>query len=663
MNVSELARKLRITTSQLHEALPHMGFDIGRRAIKIDNAVALKILRGWPVYQQSKKRAAEEAKTEERAALPAEKRTVAIPAIITVRDFAVLLNIPVTRLIQTLMNNGILAALNEKIDYDTAAIIAEDLGFIAQKQALEDEGAAVQTTADPIKALLELEDPKTLKHRPPVVVVMGHVDHGKTTLLDTLRKTSVVATESGGITQHIGAYQVDVSHAERKGTITFVDTPGHEAFTTMRSRGAKIADIAILVVAADDGVKPQTVEAQKIIQSAGIPMVVAINKIDKPDANLDRVKRELSDHGLIPEDWGGKTICVPISAKKNTGLDSLLDVLLLVAEMEKDKIIANPNGASIATVIESHIDKNEGPVATLLVQNGTFHTGDHLVIDNGYAGKIRAMRDHRGSLASAAEPSQPVRIIGFKFAPIVGFVVRAHATLPKDIEKEVKRASATTQAVVFAPRGEDGTGNASVNVILKTDTLGSLEAIANALLKIDNPEIKVKIVSRELGPVSSADVLKAEATGAFIAGFHVPASQTAATMAGEKNVEIKIYKVIYELLDDVRERIENLLSPETKRTVTGTGKVLKIFRTESKSMILGVSITSGVLEKDSRVTVIRGKGKITEGTISKIQSGKQEIKKAESGQECGVNFDGKPVVLEGDTVEAFTVEKVKRTLE
>ncbi len=513
MNVSELARKLRITTTQLHEALPHMGFDIGRRAIKIDNAVALKIMRGWPVYQQSRKKAAEEAKTEERASLPAEKRTVAIPAVISVRDFAVLLNIPVTRLIQTLMNNGILAALNEKIDYDTAAIIAEDLGFIAAKQLVDaNDGQLAASTVDPIKAIIEQEDSKNLIHRPPVVVVMGHVDHGKTTLLDTLRKTSVVASESGGITQHIGAYQVAVDHADRKGTITFIDTPGHEAFTTMRSRGAKIADIAILVVAADDGVKPQTVEAQKIIQSAGIPLVVAINKIDKPDANLDRVKRELSDCGLIPEDWGGKTICVPISAKKNTGLDSLLDVILLVAEMEKEKIVAHPDGSAVATVIESHIDKNEGPVATLLVQNGTYRAGDHLVIDNGYAGKIRAMRDHQGGLVRAAGPSQPVRIIGFKFAPIVGFVVFAHPTLPKNIEKEVKRASQTTSAIVVSPTSEHGSGASSVNIILKTDTLGSLEAIANALLKIDQPEIKVKIVSRELGPVSSADVLKTEAT-------------------------------------------------------------------------------------------------------------------------------------------------------
>lgn len=665
MNISELARKLRITTTQLHEALPQMGFDIGRRAIKIDNAVALKIMKQWPAYQQNLQKAQKEVEAEQEKLSPRIKPVVPLPPVITVREFAVLLNIPVTRLIQTLMNNGILAALNEKVDYETASIIAEDLGFIPERQKIEEYDESAIFSLDPVKELIDKEDPSKRTWRPPVIVVMGHVDHGKTTLLDTLRKTAVVASESGGITQHIGAYQVEHSPKDNKGLkklITFIDTPGHEAFTTMRSRGAKIADIAILVVAADDGIKPQTIEAIKIIQAAGIPLVVAINKIDKSDANIDRVKRELSDHGLIPEDWGGKTVCVPISAKKNTGMEDLLDVLLLVADMEKEKIVANPDGRTIGTIIESHIDKNEGPVATLLVQNGTLHQNDYLVIDNSYAGKVRAMRDHLSKLIRLATPSTPVRIIGFKYAPVVGYPVYGMKELEKGVEKDVKVTSGAS--VVVSPTTVDSKQNMpSVNIILKTDTLGSLEAIANALLKIDHPEIKVKIVTKELGTISSADVLKAEATKSFIAGFHVASSTTAQELSSEKKVEIKLYKVIYDLIDDVKERIEELLAPHINRVVEGKIKVLKVFRTEHNKHIIGGAVIEGTIVPGKRAAILRGAEKISEGKIARLQSGKQEIPQAVSGQECGITYEGKVVFAEGDIVEVFTIERVKRTLE
>lgn len=662
MNISELARRLKITTTQLHEGLEQMGIDVGRRAIKIDNAVALKVMRNWSAYKATLERARKEEVSEEVAG-PKEKTIVTLPTVTTVRDFAVLLNIPVTRLIQTLMNNGILTTLNEKIDYDSAAIIAEDLGFIPQKESADADSQIFNSAIDPLKELMDKEESGTLVTRPPVVVVMGHVDHGKTTLLDTLRKTKVVASEAGGITQHIGAYQIEqlMKKTGEKKKITFIDTPGHEAFTTMRSRGAKIADIAILVVAADDGVKPQTVEAIKIIQAAGVPFVVAINKMDKADADPDRAKRELSDHNLVPEEWGGKTTCVPISAKTGTGLDDLLEVLLLVAEMEKASIVANPSGATAATVVESHIDKNEGPVATVLVQNGTLRANDFLVIDDGYAGKVRAMRTPGGLLIKEAIPSQPVRIMGFKIAPVVGYLVRGMAELEKGVEKDIKMTS--SQAVVVSPIHKDEKkGMKSVNIILKTDTLGSLEAVANSLLKIEHPDIKVSIVAKDLGTVTSADVLKAEATKSFVAGFHVSPSSSAESIAMEKGVEIKLYKVIYDLIDDVKRRIEELLAPTMNRVILGSAKVLKIFRTDTASMICGAAVTGGNLEKGVRVAIMRNGAKIAEGKITKLQSGKQDIPKAQSGQECGLCYEGKPLIQEGDILEAFVIEKIKQTL-
>jgi translation initiation factor IF-2 len=665
MNISELARKLKVTTNQLHEVLPLMGIDVGKRAVKIDDTHAHKVMKHWSQYSSVlKKQKPAEERTDTAQEQPHAKQTVMLPHSVTVRDFSVLLNIPVTKLIGVLMNNGILAALNEKIDYDTASIIAEDLGFIPQ----HDTGETIEETVsgtDIIKETMEKEK-DALIPRPPVVVVMGHVDHGKTKLLDSIRKTNVIAQEAGGITQHIGAYQVKKEFKGEEKVLTFLDTPGHEAFTTMRSRGARIADIAILVVAADDGVKPQTVEAIKIIKAAGLPVVVAINKIDKPDANLERTKRELSEHGLIPEDWSGTTICVPISAKQGTGIEELLEMVLLIADMEKETIMANPKGEIIGTIIESHIDKHEGPVATLIVQNGTLRRNDYLIIDNILYGKVRAMKDHRAKLIETALPSQPVKIIGFKAAPVVGYVIRATKELGKEfesIEKDIKRSAAASVAITPRIIEKEKEEAKSVNVILKTDTLGSLEAITNALTKIDHPEVKVKIVSRDIGAITSTDILNAEATHSFIAGFHVAAVPSALEIASEKNVDIKVYKIIYELIDDIKERIEALLSPEIHRVILGTLSVMAIFRTEHASMIIGGRVDEGVIEQGARVQVIRQGTRITEGNISRVQSGKQEIHQAKSGQEIGVAFEGKPLIQRNDVLQTYKDERKKRTLE
>lgn len=665
MNISELSRKLKITSSQLYDLFPQIGIDVGRRAIKIDDKVAHKILKNWSEYRPLIfKKPVEEEKKED---IPeAEKPAVSIPSVITVRDFAVLLNLPVTKLLQTLMNNGILTALNEKIDYETASIIAEDLGYRPRQQTTQEADETI-APSDTIKEVLEREDQSLLVPRPPVVVVMGHVDHGKTSILDAIRKTNVIAGEAGGITQHIGAYQI-TRKAEKTGDehlITFIDTPGHEAFTTMRSRGAKIADIAILVVAADDGIKPQTVEAIKIIRAAALPSVVVINKIDKNGADIDRVKRELSDQGLIPEDWGGTTVCVPISAKQNTGIDDLLDVLLIVADIEKDKRVANPNGACVATVIESHIDKNEGPVATVLVQNGTLHQSDFLLLESTLYGKVRHMRDAQGKSVDAALPSQPVKIIGFKRAPVIGDMVYARRELGDDVVRlEKNKGRGAGSSVMTAPKlSEKEQKRPSVNLVLKTDTLGSLEAIAGSLQKIEHPEVKIKIISKELGAITTADVLRAEATHAMIAGFQVSLPPQVADIASEKGVEVILYRIIYELLDDVRERVEKLIAPEVQRTIVGEARVLKLFRSDGKTAILGAVVQTGTFEKGARAIVLRNGTPVGEGTIVSVQSGKIEIPSAQSGQECGMLFEGKVDVKEEDTLQAFTEKSIKRTLE
>lgn len=666
MNITELARKLKVTSVQLYELFPQIGIDVGRRAIKIDDKVAHKILKNWSQYQPLLFKKPEEQGLAAEIA-PEEKKHVDIPAVITVRDFAVLLNLPVTKLIVTLMNNGILTALNEKIDYDTASIIAEDLGFIPHQLSEGQDDDALLTTTDLIKTTIEAEDSASLQSRPPVVVIMGHVDHGKTSLLDAIRTTNIIATESGGITQHIGAYQVSkkMKASGQDKLITFIDTPGHEAFTTMRSRGAKIADIAILVVAADDGIKPQTIEAIKIIRAASLPLIVAINKMDKPGADIDRVKRELSDQGLIPEDYGGSTICVPISAKKQTGIDELLEMILLVADIEKEKLVANPSGTTVATVIESHVDKNEGPVATILVQNGTLRANDFFVVDHILYGKARLMKNHLGTVLTEVMPSQPAKIIGFKKAPRIGDCLTAMTTLDETVEKMSKQTEQMAAgSVVSAPKiAEKDKGVPSVNIILKTDTLGSLEAIATALMKIEHPDVKIKVASKGLGAITTADILNAEATKSFIAGFHVPLSAQVRDVAQEKRVDIKLYKIIYELIDDIKVRVEELLAPLIQKTIVGTGTVLKVFRNDHGSMVVGVRVLEGVFTPGARVHVLRGDTQVGDGRIKSVQLGKIEIKEAISGQECGILYEGRVELAPDDTLQSYTEKKIKRTLE
>ncbi|MDP2709497.1 MAG: translation initiation factor IF-2 [bacterium] len=656
MNVTELARILKITPQELRDKLPRMGFDIGQKAIKIDQKTAQRIIREWPMLtrQLEAKELAERKETGAQAAIISEQQEIKMPGFITVRDYAAVTGVPVNRVLAELMKNGIFSSLNEKIDFETAAVIGADLGLnIAPAETESEQESAAGN--DAIKQVLGKEADEALAPRPPIIVVMGHVDHGKTKLLDAIRQTDVVAGEAGGITQHIGAYQI--THNGRP--ITFIDTPGHEAFTAMRNRGARIADIAILVVAADDGVKPQTVEAFRIIEAAKIPFVVAINKIDKPEANIDMVKRELGEQlNIVPEDWGGKTVCLPISAKNNTGLSELLDMLLLTAELEEKNLKANPGAAAAGTIIESHVDRGQGPVATVLIQNGTLKVGDPLSFNGIAYGKVRAMAGHLGKNITQAGPSVPVKIIGLKKAPAVGDIMR----VGQGEKIKIKNMAPAAEPIKKTKEKKESAAAKSINVIIKSDVLGSGEAIEGALAKIERPEIKINILSKGLGNITEGDVSRAEDSGAKILGFNVKATPLAAELAREKNVIIKNYSIIYELINDLKAEVAELVEPEINRVDLGRLKVLAVFRTEKDSQIIGGKVIDGQAEAGAIIEVTRDKQIMAEGKLAKLQIAKQDVNSVETDQECGISYEGKPVIKTGDILRFYKMEKVKKII-
>jgi len=661
MNVTEIARILKIPTSELLNKLPELGFDIGKKAIKVNEKQAQEIMVAWREHEKKLKQKEQYFKgkeTGEKDDKVAEKGEINIPPVLTVRDFAKILNMPVTEVIAELMKNGVMASVNQRIDYDTAAIISEELGYVPKEKEAQAEGEVDKTAK--VKEVLEAET--ELISRAPVIVIMGHVDHGKTKLLDAIRKTNVVEGEAGGITQHIGAYQV----VKKKRKITFIDTPGHEAFTAMRSRGAKIADIAILVIAANDGIKPQTVEALKIAQEAGLTIIVAINKIDLPEANVEKVKQELTQYNLLSEEWGGKTIMAPISAKQNIGIDDLLEQILLVADMEAEKIVANPKGRFVGSVIESKVDKNVGPVATVLVKNGTLEKGASLVADGVYFGKVRAMKDYRGEDLETAGPSVPVRIIGFKVAPKVGDAIE----VSEDVKKAKRKADyyKMTKDEEFVTiesekeEEEEKEGVTKLKIVLRTDVLGSQEAIIESFEKIENNEIKIDIVSKGLGSITESDVLTAEASDAMLLGFNVLPSSAAENLARENNIEIKIYKVIYEMIDQVKARLNELIKPEVIREDLGKVEVLAIFRKTDKGQIVGGKVIQGKIEANTSAAVFRNEEFIGLGKISELQSGKQEVTDVQKGQEAGMSFVGQVSTEVGDILEIYKEREQKKVI-
>ncbi|MGI5827344.1 MAG: translation initiation factor IF-2 [Patescibacteria group bacterium] len=657
MNISELARQLKVNPQELRDLLPTIGFNIGQKAIKIDNNTAKKIIKNWPVFRHrlEMERAAASAKEREERDLPKEKKPIVIPSTITVRNFSELAGIPVNRVLSELMKNGVFASINEKIDFDTAVIIGAGLNLEIQPEEKTDLVDEVSEEKK-LQEIIDQEEEGDLESRPPVVVVMGHVDHGKTKLLDSIRLTDVASEEAGGITQHIGAYQI-----KRQGRkMTFIDTPGHEAFTAMRSRGAKVADIAILVVAADDGVKPQTVEACRIIEAAKIPFLVAINKMDKPEANLDKTKQELSSVlGITPEDWGGKTICVPISAKEGTGIEELLDVVLLLAETESQNMKANPSALAAGTVIESNVDKGAGPVATILVQNGTLRIGDQLCFNEIIYGKVKSLKNHLGEEVTEAGPSVPVKILGLKISPEIGDILEVGDGI-RVKNKKIRTASGqTVKSAMSMASSETDDDVPQINLIIKADFLGSAEAIEESLMKLNTEKVRVKILAKGLGNITEGDVRRAEDSNAEIVGFNVRLTAPIENLVREKGVPIKIYSVIYDLIKDMREKMKKMIKVEMKRVDEGRIKVLAIFRTENNSQIIGGRVLDGYVRSGSSVDIKRAGEIVATRKIAQLQSGKLDVKEIQTNDECGLLFEGQPIIKEGDILEAYHEEEIK----
>ncbi len=655
MNLTELARILRIPPQELRDLLPELGFSIGQKAIKVDNNTAKKIIRDWPHLrrQWQQKKIAEEIKKQDEV-LPKEKKTIMIPAIITVREYAELADIPINRILIELMKNGVFTSINEKIDFDTAMIIGENLNLdvqAAKQESINEE----EIKDDTLINILAQEDKKNLQDRPPVIVVMGHVDHGKTKLLDSIRKTNIIAGEAGGITQHIGAYQI----VHDGHTLTFIDTPGHEAFTAMRSRGVKIADIAILVVAVDDGVKPQTVEAYRIIESAKLPYLVALNKIDKPSADINRTKQELSTQlNITPEDWGGKTICSPISAKEGTGIAEMLNMILLLAEAEAKNLQANFNAPALGTVIESNVDKTSGPLATLLIQNGTLRLGDQLCLNHIVYGKVKTLKNYKGENLSEAGPSTPVNVLGLKISPAVGDVLNVGEG-KKVKTKKIKVKPISKDNSSFVSENKPGKDKVpEVKVIIKTDFLGSAEAIEESLLKLNNEKVRVNIISKGLGYITEGDVKRAEDDGAKILGFNVRISPVIETLIRERQIVAHTYSIIYNLIEFVKNEMQLLVRPEINRIDLGRLKVLAIFRTENNSQIIGGKVLDGTISNNSLIDIKREDNFIGSGKLIRLQAGKQDVEQVDVDEEAGIKYEGQIVIELGDILEIYKQERV-----
>ena len=651
MNITELARRLRVSPQELKDTLPKIGFDIGQRAIKIDQYLAQRIIREWPrLTRELKNREERERQQEEVVAnARAEKRVAKIGAVITVKDLAVSFGLPVNYILAELMKNGIFASLNEKIDIDTATIIGSELGIEvvpASGQVIDNNEISLSETRE------KISNSNNLIVRPPVIVVMGHVDHGKTKLLDAIRLTDVVATEAGGITQHIGAYQI----TRKDRAVTFVDTPGHEAFTAMRKRGARVADLAILVVAADDGIKPQTIEAYRIIQENKMPFIVAINKIDKAEANIEKVKQELANElGLVPEEWGGKTTICLVSAKYSQGIDELLDTILLLADINAEDRLADPLAEAVGTIIESHVDKSEGPVATILVHNGTLRVGDNLMCNQQYYGKVRALKNYRGQSIKDAGPSTPVKVIGLKATPEIGDVVKVELIERGDKTRTV--AKKQNQAITKIQDNNSFQGTA-INLLIKTDVYGSGEAIEDSLLKLNNEEIAVRIIYRGLGNITEGDVIRAAANQARIIGFNVGVSAQVEDLAREKEVVIERYQIIYDLINKVRQDMQALMKPEIRRIDLGQVKILAIFKQGGAVQIVGGKVIEGNISRDNLLEIIRNGETIGQGKLTQLQAGRQEVKDVAINQECGLQIESPNALNVGDILQIYREEQI-----
>ena len=581
---------------------------------------------------------------------------IEIGETITVGEFASKMGKTAAEVVKKLMMLGVMATQNQAIDFETAQLIGVDFGIDVKQEV-------ILTKEDMLMIETEHEDKaEDLRERPPVVVVMGHVDHGKTSLLDAIRHTSVTDTEAGGITQHIGAYSVKLNDR----VITFLDTPGHEAFTTMRARGAQVTDVAILVVAADDGIMPQTIEAINHAKAAGVTIVVAINKIDKDGANPDRVKQALVEYELVPEEWGGDTVCVEISAKKRINIDGLLEMVLLVAEMQELK--ANPNRDAQGTVIEAEIDKGRGPVATVLVQNGTLNVGD-FVIAGTAVGRVRAMVNDKGRRVKTAAPSTPVEILGLSEAPSGGdtFMVVANEKLARDVAEQRKQQLQETKFNQVVKVSLDNLfsqideGNMKeLNVIIKADVQGSVEAVKQSLEKLSNDEVRVKAIHGGVGAINESDVMLANASNAIIVGFNVRPDAGAVASAEQQEVDIRLYRVIYQAIEEIEAAMKGMLDPEYKEVVLGYAEVRQTFKVSGVGTIAGCYVTQGKIQRNAEIRIVRDGIIIHEGKIDSLKRFKDDAKEVAENFECGLGVENFNDIKEGDTIECFIMEEIER---
>jgi translation initiation factor IF-2 len=582
---------------------------------------------------------------------------IELPASIVIRDLAQKIEKSPIDLIKKLMSNGVMATINQAVDFDTAAIVVAEYGFEAVPEVIEE--AVVETGEVPLwRRMIAGEDETRLANRPPVITILGHVDHGKTSLLDVIRQTDVAAGEAGGITQHIGAYQV-----EHKGRlITFLDTPGHAAFTQMRARGAQGADIVVLVVAADDGVMPQTREAIAHAKAARVPIIVALNKIDKANANPERVRQQLAEQELVPDEWGGNTMVIPVSAKQKQGIEDLLEAILLVAD--NTSIKANPNGKVIGTVIEAELDKSKGAMATLLIQNGTLESGDIVVAGTAH-GRLRALSDYKGKPVKKAGPSTPVAVMGLNDVPSAGDIFEV-----VDSEKEARLIVAERQALAKSQAQtkkkvslEDlfssvQAGEAKeLNLIVKADVQGSLDPIVSELNKLGEGEIGIKVLYAETGNIGDNDVMLASASSAIIIGFNVQVDVSARRVAEKEGVDIRLYEIIYRMTEDIEKALSGMLEPETKEQIIGRAQVLAVFTASKFGKVAGCRVTEGELRRNAKVRLYRGTDIVYEGDMGSLRHEKEDVREVRQGYECGVGFKSFNDIQVGDQLVCYIVEK------
>jgi translation initiation factor IF-2 len=585
-----------------------------------------------------------------------EKR-IELPAGISVRDLSVKLEVSPIDVIKKLMANGVMASINQMVDYDTAAIVAAEFGWEAAPESAQDE-EIVETGEVPLwRQKIASEKEGDLKLRPPVITILGHVDHGKTSLLDAIRQTDVAAGEAGGITQHIGAYQV-----EKEGRlITFLDTPGHAAFTAMRARGAQGADIVVLVVAADDGVMPQTKEAIAHAKAARVPIIVALNKIDRPNANPDRVKQQLAEQELVPDDWGGNTTVVPVSAKEKTGIEDLLTAILLVADA--NEISANPQGKVMGTIIEAELDKSKGVMATLLVQNGTLKNGDVVVAGTAH-GRLKAMFDYRGKPVQKVGPATPVRVMGMTEVPSAGdiFEVYPNEKTAREVvskrQQTLKEQSVSSKMSLEDLFAKFKAGEImELRLILKADVQGSLEPVMKEVNNLSSGEIAIKVLYAETGNIGENDVMLASASKAIIVGFNVQAEVSARRLAEAEGVSIRLYDIIYRLTEDIQKALKGMLQPEFTETVVGKANVLAVFPVSKVGKVAGCRVVDGEIRRNGKIRMYRDSDLVYQGEVSSLKHEKEDVREVRQGFECGINLKNFNDVAVGDVIECYILEK------